>query len=108
MDIYLLFIRENLISREQEAICIQEEELEIRIQFQICSHSTSTQLYEDVQNMNSAENVMAGVCQALKDLSEECFGYLLECFPIEDPMVMKKLLFEEVLLKFADGKNYTE
>ena len=57
--------------------------------------------------MNSAENVMGGVCQALKDLSEECFGYLLECFPIEDLMDMKKLHFEEVinfLLKFADGK----
>ena len=96
-----------MIQTEPDALCIQEEEFNIRIQFQICSHNTSTQLYEDVRNMSSAENFMDSVCQALKDLSEECFGYLLECFPIEDLMDMKKLHFDvaiNFLLKFADGK----
>ena len=91
MKLILLFIRESFISKEPEAICVEEEELDIRIQFQICSHNTSTQLYEDVRNMSSAENVMDSVCQALKDLSEECFGYLMECFLVEDLMDMKKL-----------------
>ena len=96
-----------MIHTEPEALCIQEEEFEIRIQFQICSHNTSTQLYEDVQKMKIGENAMDTLCQGLKDLSEECFGYLQECFLVEDLVDMKKLHFEEVvnfLLKFADGK----
>ena len=93
--------------KELEAKCVQEEEFRIRIQFQICSHNTSTQLYEDLQAMDIGENAMDTVCQGLRDLSEECFGYLLECFLVEDLVDMKKLHFEEVinfLLKFADGK----
>ena len=57
--------------------------------------------------MEIGENAMDTVCQGLMDLSEECFGYLLECFLVEDLVDMKKLHFEEVvnfLLKFADGK----
>eukprot|EP00091_Calanus_sinicus_P002428 TRINITY_DN12467_c0_g1_i4.p1 TRINITY_DN12467_c0_g1~~TRINITY_DN12467_c0_g1_i4.p1 ORF type:complete len:320 (+),score=76.99 TRINITY_DN12467_c0_g1_i4:137-961(+) len=99
--------RESLIHKEPEALCVEEEELDIRIQFQICSHNTSTQLYEDVQDMEIGENALDTVCEGLKDLSEACFGYLLECFLVEDLMEMKKLHFEEVinfLLKFADGK----
>lgn len=99
--------RKNLIHNEPEAICVQEEELDVRIQFQICSHNTSTQLYEDVKAMEIGEDAFDIVCQGLKDLSEECFGYLLECFLAEDLMEMKKLHFQEIinfLLKFADGK----
>ena len=55
----------------------------------------------------SGENVMDSVCQALKDLSEKCFGFLLKCFLVEDLIDMKKLHLEKVInffLKFADGK----
>ena len=81
--------------------------MEIRIQFQICFHNTSTQLYKDIQNLTSGENVIDTVFQSLKDLSEDCFGYFLECFLVEDIIDVKKLHFEEVikcLHNFADDK----
>ena len=67
-------------------ICNEEEESDIRTEFQICSHNTTTQLYEDIQTINSPKIVMDLVCQALKDLSDECIGYLLECF-LEDDLL---------------------
>lgn len=97
--------RRRMASREPEIGCSQEEEEESRVQFQICSHNTTTQLYEDVQTLNTLNSVMDSVCQALKDLSDECFSYLAECLP--DISEMKKLHFKEVtdfLVKIADGK----
>ena len=46
---------------------------------------------------------MDTVFQSLKDLSEGCFGYFLECFLVEDLIDMKKLHFEEVI-KFLNVK----
>ena len=80
--------------------------MDVRVQFQICSHNTSTQLYEDVQTNTSGESVMSSVCLALRDLSDQCFGFLTGCFLFDDVVGMKKLHFEEVinfLLKSAMG-----
>merc|ERR1711892_110091 len=88
-------------------ICNEEEESDIRTEFQICSHNTTTQLYEDIQTINSDRSVMDIVCQALKDLSDECIGYLLDCFLEDDLLDMKRLHLEEVtgfLLKFENVK----
>ena len=40
---------------------------------------------------------MDTVCQALKDLSEECIGFLTECFRDEDLVEIKKLHLKEVI-----------
>jgi len=81
------------------SLCSKEEESEIRFQFQLCSHNTTTQLYQDIQEPNNP--VMDVVCQALKDLSEECIGFLIECFREEDLVDIKKLHFKEVINNLA-------
>ena len=103
MDVF----REHITASKPEAICNEEEESDIRTEFQICSHNTTTQLYEDIQTINSPKIVMDIVCQALKDLSDECIGYLLECFLEDDLQDIKILHLEEViafLLKFEKLK----
>ena len=95
-----------MISKEPEGECIQGG-LEIRIEFQVCSHNTSTQMFEDVQNMNRGENAMDSACQALKDLSEECYAYIVDCFLVEDHIDTPKLHIAKIIkfiLKFGEGK----
>ena len=102
--------RRRIAERESEVDCSQDNEDESRVQFQICSHNTTTQLYEEVQNTNTLDSVIDIVCEALDDLSGECFGYLSECLPGEDLIVMKKLHFEEVIsfLVRTVGKKVTK
>ena len=90
-------VRREISDRESEVDCSQDQEEESRVQFQICSHNTTTQLYKEVQNTSTFDSVIDIVCEALDDLSGECFGYLSECLPGEDLKVMKKLHFEEVM-----------
>ena len=93
-----------MISKEPEGACIQGE-LEIRIEFQVCSHNTRTQMFEYVQNRG--ENAMDSACQALKDLSEECYAYIVDCFLVEDHIDTPKLHLAKIIkfiLKFGVGK----
>ena len=80
-----------------------EEESEIRFQFQICSHNTTTQLYQDIQDLdNTDEDIMDIVCEALKDLSDECIGFLMECFNEDELVDMKKLHFKEIISTLSE------
>jgi len=90
------------------SLCSKEEESEIRFQFQMCSHNTTTQLYQDIQELKTP--VMDIVCQALKDLSDECIGFLIECFREEDLVEIKKLHLKEVInnLVTLESKNVKE
>merc|ERR1719369_833097 len=103
--------RGEMTSSKSEGLCSEEEESEIRFEFQICSHNTSTKLFQEIQELsNQDQTTMESVCKALKDLSEECIGYLLECFLEEDLLEVKKLHFKEVidtLLNF-DNKSINE
>ena len=95
---FLDVFREHITASKSEAICNEEEESDIRTEFQICSHNTTTQLYEDIQTINSPKIVMDIVCQALKDLSDECIGYLLECFLEDDLLDIKRLYLQDWLI----------
>ena len=47
--------------------------------------------------MNSDTEVQESICEAFNNLSDECFGYLLECFHPNDLMMMKKLQFDKII-----------
>merc|ERR1719474_37173 len=90
-------LREDSRWRIEEVGCSADEEVDARTQFQICSHNTTTQLYEDLINMISETEVEASICEAFDDLSGECFDNLLVCFHPTDLVMMKKQQFEKII-----------
>ena len=45
------------------------------------------------------------VCEALKDLSDECIGFLMECFNEDELFDVKKLHFKEIISTLSEFES---
>ena len=69
--------------------CSTEEEMDSRLQFQICSHNISTSLYEEMIKAEDGQIDADSICSGFDELSNTCFGYLLNCLLEDEVQGMK-------------------
>ena len=81
--------------------------MEIQTEFQTCSHSTSTAVYQAIHSLSSAKLVANKLCKALTTIGTVCIKKLSECFAVEDLLQMRKSHLEEMknfLLRISSEK----
>jgi len=91
----------------EEVLCSDERTVEIQTEFQTCSHSTSTAVYQAIHSLSSAKLVANKLCKALTTIGTVCIKKLSECFAVEDLLQMRKSHLEEMknfLLRISSEK----
>lgn len=80
-----------------ELRCTEEQRERGRDRFQICSHNTSTAVYNEVELLTSPSLLLDSLCHALSSLSTTCFSHLANCLPREDLKEMHRLHMADVV-----------
>jgi len=91
----------------QETLCGVQRSVQGQQRFQMCSHSKSTEAYENIVDMDTNEEIQSILCDTLARIGSVCSKELEECFTVEDLIRMTRSHLQEMekfLVKFADGK----
>merc|ERR1712106_702325 len=95
------------LDEEDEALCSDEKTIEFQTKFQTCSHSTSTSVYQTIQDLTSVKIISDKLCKALTTIGTVCVKHLNECFAEDDVRQMRKSHVEQMkafLLRIVHGK----
>jgi len=72
-----------------------------------CSHTISTEVYTDIQDLTSVSTISAKLCTAISAIGTVCVKDLKQCFATDDLLQMRKSHLEEMksfLLRISQGK----
>lgn len=95
------------LDAEDEALCSDDKTIQVQTKFQTCSHSTSTSVYQTIQDLTNVKIISEKLCKALTTIGFVCVKQLKECFSEDDVRQMRKSHLEEMidfLLRIVQGK----
>ena len=101
--------RESGRAEEVEDDVLRDDDTTRKVQekLQTCSHTISTGVYNDIQELNSPKKISAKLCKALSAIGTVCVKDLNQCFATEDLLQMRKSHLEEMksfLLRISQDK----
>ena len=92
---------------EDDVLCDDDTTRKVQEKLQTCSHTISTGVYNDIQELNSPKKISAKLCKALSAIGTVCVKDLNQCFATEDLLQMRKSHLEEMksfLLRISQDK----
>jgi len=78
------YIYDDHVEQEESDGCNGEKTREVQMSFQQCSHSTSSSVYQTVQDMRDPSDISYHLCKALNTIGTNCIKLLKECYNNED------------------------
>jgi len=92
---------------EDDVLCDDDTTRKVQEKLQTCSHTISTGVYHDIQELESPKKISAKLCKALSAIGTVCVKDLNQCFATEDLLQMRKSHLEEMksfLLRISQDK----
>jgi len=92
---------------EDDVLCDDDTTRKVQEKLQTCSHTISTEVYHDIQDLESPKKISQKLCKALSAIGTVCVKDLNQCFATEDLLQMRKSHLEEMksfLLRISQDK----
>jgi len=92
---------------EDDILCDDDTTRSVQEKLQKCSHTISTGVYTEIQDLTSSKKIADKLCTALAAIGTVCVKDLNECFATEDLLQMRKSHLEEMksfLLRISQDK----
>ena len=92
---------------EDDVLCDDDTTRKVQEKLQTCSHTISTEVYHDIQDLDSPKKISQKLCKALSAIGTVCVKDLNQCFATEDLLQMRKSHLEEMksfLLRISQDK----
>ena len=97
----------NIEQQEEGRNCSSALRLAVQREYQNCSHSTSTAVYEATLAMEDPALLTSALCSALARIATACTDLLRQCFAEDDVLQMRRSSvgeMKEFLVRIVGGK----
>ena len=87
--------------------CSDEESLNIQNELQLCSQTTISSLYENIESITNIDSITKSLCDALSTINSDCVKNLERCFAAEDVKEMEEThmnSMKDFLISIVDAK----
>ena len=93
-------------SKVEDVLCDDDTTNAVRKKVANCSHTISTEVYTDIQDLTSVSTISAKLCTAISAIGTVCVKDLKQCFARDEEKIRKSHLEEmkSFLLRISQGK----
>ena len=87
--------------------CSDEESLNLQNELQLCSQTTISSLYENIESITNIDSITKSLCDALSTINSDCVKNLERCFAAEDVKEMEEThmnSMKDFLIAIVDAK----
>jgi len=93
-------------AEEEDVLCDDDTTSAVLKKLGDCSHTISTEVYTDIQDLTSVSTISAKLCTALSAIGTVCVKDLKQCFARDEEKIRKSHLEEmkSFLLRISQGK----
>merc|ERR1711971_114717 len=94
-------------AEEEDVLCDDDTTSAVLKKLGDCSHTISTEVYTNIQDLTSVSTISAKLCTALSAIGTVCVKDLKQCFATDDLLQMRKSHLDEMksfLLRISQGK----
>merc|ERR1719483_63280 len=93
--------RQTVYHDDDSESCSDEKFVKAQTDFQTCTHSVTSSVNDDIQNLSSLKSISILLCKAISNISNNCVDHLKKCLDAEDVITMSENHLEQLKVYFV-------